>query len=262
MNDAFPPRPLASDALAELIAAVPTPGFADLLLDYLRKSAVIASYGTFYVPDLAHPVPVLTVWGGEMSGYWFNRNAQRILSNDALIQSILERIRAAGQGGLSIERWRPAPSDPLAPIYHRDAVIERVTVSSHKGRVGFQSFFLRSKTAGWLTKEEMRRLETVLPLVHELLSLRHRIIGSTALHQTTQTRVTALRERNSGSFGKLSPREAKVCDLLLQGLSVTGTALQLGVSENTVRTFRRRAYEKLGVHSATQIAALILNDKP
>ena len=40
--------------------------------------------------------------------------------------------------------------------------------------------------------------------------------------------------------------------------AVAGSALELGVSENTIRTLRRRAYRKLGLTSATQVVALVL----
>jgi DNA-binding CsgD family transcriptional regulator len=260
MDDKFPPRALPRDDLAALIASVPAPGFATRLLAHMRQAADIANFGAFHVADMSRPEPVLSFWGGEMSGYWFNRNASTILSDDRLIDSILTRIRAAKGQGLTIERWRPEPGDPLRPIYARDGVIERVTVSSWTDRVGLQTFLLRGERAGWFTDEEMERLQKVLPLVHELIGLRHRITGSMGLRPPPSGRATSLRERNAGPFGQLSRREAEICDFALQGVSVAGTALELEISENTVRTLRRRAFGKLGVNSATQVAALILGD--
>ncbi|MEP2714904.1 LuxR C-terminal-related transcriptional regulator [Pseudophaeobacter sp.] len=259
MSDIFPPRPLPRDDVTELAAAVVRPDFASQLLAYIRRAAEIANFGTFYVADMSRPAPVLSIWAGEMSGYWFNRNATVILDNEVLMQSILQRIQAAQGGGLVVERWRPKPDDPISPIYARDQVIERVTVSSCRQRVGFQSFFLRGEDSGWLTDEDMQRLQQVLPLAHELIGLRHRIAGAAAFGRAPRGRASALREQDAGPFGTLTPREAEVCDLGVQGLSVAGTALELKVSENTIRTLRRRAYGKLGVHSSTQIATLILN---
>lgn len=261
MNDIFPPRDLPRDAASELAASVTKPDFGDRLLHYIRGAANIANVGAFYVPDLSHPKPVLSIWAGEMSGYWFNRNAKAILSNKTLNTDIVRRISAAKKDGLVIERWRPEPDDPIAPIYVRDEVIERMTVASRSTHMGFLSFYLRGKGAGWLTAHEIDQLTEVLPLAHELIGLRHRIVGSEAFHYSLQSRVSALKERDVGKFGRLSRREAEVCDLLLKGVSVAGTALALGISDNSVRTLRRRAYAKLDVHSAMQIAALVLNDK-
>lgn len=261
MSDTIHLRPLPRDDLAQLVASVPKPEFTDNLLKFVRQSADIANVGAFYVADMSHPAPVLSLWAGHMSSYWFNRNARAILSNDRMMGSILKRIQAAQLDQLAIERWRPSPNDPITPIYMRDEVIERVTVSSRSGRIGMQSFYLRGKEAGWFSDAEIDRLQTTLPLVHELIGLRHRIVGSTAFQHSALTRISALRDRDTGPFGTLSPREAQVCDHVLQGVSVAGTALELGIAENTVRTLRRRAYAKLGVHSATQIAAMILNNQ-
>ncbi len=231
-----------------------------MLLRYIRDAAAIANFGAFLVPDMSRPAPVLSLWGGEMSGYWFNRNARTILADEALKQDIITRIRKAPINELAIERWRPGPTDAISPIYERDEVIERITVSSRTENAGFQSFYLRGKKSGWFSEDEVSRLIKVLPLVHELVGLRHRIVGSEAFHFAADARVTALRARDVGLFGRLSPREAEVCDLLLTGVSVSGTSVALGISDNSVRTLRKRAYAKLGVHSAMQIAALALND--
>ncbi|MFC3614469.1 LuxR C-terminal-related transcriptional regulator [Lutimaribacter marinistellae] len=260
MSDILPSEPLPRDNVAALVAALPHPGFARALLGYVRRAADIASFGAFYVADIARADPVLSVHSGEMSAYWFNRNAQRILANDLARDDIMARIHAAGPDGLAIERWHPPQDDPRAPIYARDGVIERVTVSSRSGRTGFLSFYLRGAALGWLMPEEFDRLRGVLPLAHELIGLRHRIVGSEAFRATTRERASALRARGAGLFTDLSPREAEVCDHIANGVGVSGTALALGVSENTVRTLRRRAYRKLGVHSAQQLVALAMQD--
>lgn len=262
MSDKFPLRPLPRDPLTSLVASVGAPDFAAKLLVHVRETAPVANFGAFLVPDTSRPKPVLSLWAGEMSGYWFNRNARRILADDVMTHDILRRIRATPVGGLAIERWRPSPEDPISPIYERDGVIERLTVSSRTENAGYQTFFLRGRSAGWFTEAEVTQLTKSLPLVHELVGLRHRIVGAEAFHYAADARISALRARDVGQFGRLSAREAEVCDLIVNGVSVSGSAVALGIAENSVRTLRKRAYAKLGVHSAMQIAALALNDGP
>ena len=134
-------------------------------------------------------------------------------------------------------------------------MIERVSVASRAGRGGFVSFYLRGKQTGWLTAPEMDRLRSVLPLAHELIGLRHRLVGGSG------ATATGPRDRAVEPFTSLSPREAEVCDHAIRGISVAGTALELGISENSVRTLRKRAWRKLGVGSATALAALVLSDR-
>ena len=255
MDDRFHIAPLPRDPLASLVAALPTEGFGAALLAHIRCAAEIANFGAFLVPDLADPQPVLSVWSGRMSDYWFTVNARRIASHDALRRDFVARILRAPRGGLVMDRWLPPADDPRAPIYARDEVIERVSVASRAGRGGFVSFFLRGVQSGWLTEEEMDRLRKVLPLAHELIGLRHRLIGAAG------ATASGLRARAVEPFTTLSAREAEVCDHAVRGVSVAGTALALGVSENSVRTLRKRAWRKLGVGSATQLAALVLSDR-
>ncbi|MEY8838417.1 helix-turn-helix transcriptional regulator, partial [Cribrihabitans sp. XS_ASV171] len=121
-------------------------------------------------------------------------------------------------------------------------------------------FYLRGAASGWIAPEEFARLRGVLPLAHELIGLRHRIVGSEAFHYTARSSASGLRERGAGLFADLSAREAEVCDHVVRGVGVSGTALAMGISENTVRTLRRRAYRKLAIHSAAQLVALAMQD--
>jgi DNA-binding CsgD family transcriptional regulator len=55
----------------------------------------------------------------------------------------------------------------------------------------------------------------------------------------------------------LSPREVDVCDGILRGVTSEGMALTLNVSINTVRTYRKRAYARLGISSQNELMRLI-----
>ncbi|MEI6645901.1 MAG: response regulator transcription factor [bacterium] len=59
-----------------------------------------------------------------------------------------------------------------------------------------------------------------------------------------------------GEVEKLSEREKKVLDLLAKGFLLKEIAEQMGLSYDTVRTYVRRIYEKLHVHSRAQAVAL------
>ena len=53
----------------------------------------------------------------------------------------------------------------------------------------------------------------------------------------------------------LSPRETEVAKARLRGETVEGAAYILSVSANTVRTYIKRIYRKLGVDSVVGLAA-------
>lgn len=246
--------------MAALIAAVPREDFGKTVLDYISQSARIENFGAFYISDLARPKPVLSVWSGRISDYWFQRNAKDILNDPDFLGPLVRKMQSAPLDGVVIERWHPGAADPRRSIFERSNILERIGVYSRSGTSGFQSFYLRGIEDGWISDTDLQRLQECLPIVHGLIGLRHRIVGSENFQFTVGTSASSLRERDVAGFGKLSQREAETCDAAIRGMTVAGTAIELSVSETTVRTLRKRAYRKLGVRSANALVALIVND--
>lgn len=60
----------------------------------------------------------------------------------------------------------------------------------------------------------------------------------------------------------LTAREREVLARLARGLSVTETAAELDISENTVKTHVKRIYGKLGVHSKQEVIDLVQAESP
>ena len=55
----------------------------------------------------------------------------------------------------------------------------------------------------------------------------------------------------------LSGREIEVCARALLGMTVEGTALDLGIASTSVATYRKRAYQKLHITSQNELYALL-----
>ena len=56
----------------------------------------------------------------------------------------------------------------------------------------------------------------------------------------------------------LTERELDVCARLLQGMTQEGIACDLGLSLPTVKTYRNRAFSRLGIHFRNELFALAL----
>ena len=67
------------------------------------------------------------------------------------------------------------------------------------------------------------------------------------------------RFRSANPFDKLSPRELKVCDLVIEGSQAPEIAQQLAVSAKTVNTYRYRIFEKFGIDSDVEFTHLAYN---
>jgi len=103
-NQTFLTKPNLS-GVAGLIAAVPKAGFGKAVLDYICLSGSIENFGAYYFSDLTRPKPVLSVWSGRISDYWFQRNAKAILDDPDIRNALVQTMRAAPDDGVSIERW-------------------------------------------------------------------------------------------------------------------------------------------------------------
>lgn len=56
----------------------------------------------------------------------------------------------------------------------------------------------------------------------------------------------------------LTPRELDVCARLLQGMTHEGIACDLSLSLPTVKTYRNRAFARLGIHFRSELFALAM----
>ena len=60
-------------------------------------------------------------------------------------------------------------------------------------------------------------------------------------------------ERFLEGYAKLSAKELEVCKALASGLSTRQCAEQIGCAPSTIDTYRKRLYEKTGIHKARQL---------
>ncbi|WP_417601500.1 helix-turn-helix transcriptional regulator [Pararhodobacter oceanensis] len=253
---------MATNAVASLITQTASANFGSAALHFLSSVARFENFGAYYIPDLARPKPTLSFWSGRISDYWFQHDADLILATREAQLVILRQVNEAPDRGVNIERWHPEAGDARNDIYLRNGIVERVALSSREGRSGLRSFFLRSIKDGWLSDAEFTGICEILPIVHGLIGLRQKVVGAERHQMRFDGEVTRLRNFNVPAFADLSRREAAVCDSLIEGKSVAATALDLSVSEATVKTLRARAYRKLNVTSATELMALFIRSQP
>ncbi len=79
-------------------------------------------------------------------------------------------------------------------------------------------------------------------------------------HLELRSPVASPRERLRGHCGALTERELDVLQRLLDGLTYDGIAADLGLSVASVKTYRARAFERLGIHFRSQLFALLRDD--
>jgi DNA-binding NarL/FixJ family response regulator len=73
------------------------------------------------------------------------------------------------------------------------------------------------------------------------------------------SKVPSLRVLNSRGRQILTPREEQVVALVAEGLSNRGTALELSLSEHTVKKYLFRIFDKLGISSRVELVLYAVN---
>ncbi|NBV63150.1 MAG: LuxR family transcriptional regulator [Planctomycetes bacterium] len=92
----------------------------------------------------------------------------------------------------------------------------------------------------------------------------HEEFSSLARIQAECVANTPYEERHvaAAAFGRLTPRERQVFDLLLTGRSLAQIGKALGISRATVATLARHCYRKFRVRGRQQLAAATLGMSP
>lgn len=97
--------------------------------------------------------------------------------------------------------------------------------------------------------QELARLEQHVAVISALL-LRHFKL------ETQETSSTHLRA------AALSEREARICELILQGHTTKTMARVLNLAESSITTYRKRAYQKLRISRKSELLSLLRPSLP
>lgn len=147
------------------------------------------------------------------------------------------------------------PAQHRTRVYEAHGMAERVSVVQHRDDAIFAINFYRHEHQRPFSDGQLSDFESLAPV---LLSL--------AQKQIELTRPRLTRKNNSEWTQQLrqfepalSARELQVCARLLTGMTQEGIALDLGLGLPTVKTYRNRAFARLGIHFKSELFALFAN---
>lgn len=163
-------------------------------------------------------------------------------------QAVMLRLRAS-------EFTNP---DHREAIYRRHGVVERLSVVQAQGDGSLLAVNLyHHEHQGGFADGELANFEQIS--LGLLAAVRRHIALTDApnapLVDTRRPDAAALRSSLQRQYPAMPPRELDVCTRLLQGLSYDGIAADLGLSVATVKTYRRRAFERMGLHFKSELFA-------
>ena len=117
--------------------------------------------------------------------------------------------------------------------------------------------FYRSRRDGTFCEDDLRKLTVCSPLIGAIAEKHFSLTSPSAC--SVDTIIDVLRSADAASC--LSPRELQTCARIAIGQPISHIAQDLGISKNSVVTFRRRAFAKLGLGTHRELFLLLLNRK-
>lgn len=237
-------------SLAGVIGAVGTPSFANTALACMNGALDAASWSVYRVWKDRAPVLHLSA-------------AHRVHDSTrdcfaAYHDGLYRRDRtfdAARRGRLMLRlsaRDFPNP-DHREAIYRRHGVSERLSIAEPQadGSVLAVNLYHHDHQGAFADGE----LESFDQFAVGLLATVRRHIELTEPAAPPRPDAQSLRAALARRHADMPPRELDVCARLLQGLSYDGIASDLGLSVATVKTYRRRAFERMGLHFKSELFA-------
>jgi DNA-binding CsgD family transcriptional regulator len=242
-------------ALAPLVAAIGTPGFAQAALHGLNAGPLRAASWSVYQVCCQQPPQLhlsASVGVADTTRDCFSVYRQGLYRLDRSFDAV-----RSGHAAVLRMHADEAPSAlHRDAIYRRHGMVERLSVV-HCGDDGalLAVNLYHHARQGRFDAAELAGFADLAPL---LLAAVQRHLALMASAPPAAQPGAGLRDALLAHCPALTERELDVCERLLRGWSYDGIAADLGLAVSTVKTYRARAFDRLGLHFKSELFAVIL----
>ena len=249
------PSNTSVQVLQSLIGWVGEPEFESALLAHLHPVVPAASYSIYQTGPGCDPQLF-------MSASWGIPDTTRSCWNAYLTGPHLDdrTLTAPRQHqGQTLLCHITAPEVPVqhrARVYEAHGMAERVSVVQEKNDTVFAINFYRHTHQSPFSDAQLADFEAVAPALLSLAQKQIQLCPPMNMQAAPLQKVAHWSQRLTALHPGLTPRELAVCARLLMGMTQDGIARDLGLSLPTVKTYRNRAFSRLGIHFKNQLFAL------
>jgi DNA-binding CsgD family transcriptional regulator len=247
------PAPTATHGLAAAVSSLGEPGFGATLLSSLRELLPLGSVSVyrigahptiFFSASLGVPDTTRDCWRAYLSGPIAGDRTLRAQPPSAEYDAG-EALRLCHITACEV------PPEHRAKVYEAHGVAERVSVVQDEAdRSVFALNFYRHLHQRALSDAQLAEFGRLGGLLMALARKHIALAGPVSMPGMGQ-RLLALQP-------ELSAREIDVCARILQGMTQEGIAADLGIGLPTVKTYRNRAFTRMGIHFRSELFALML----
>ncbi|MBD8561799.1 hypothetical protein IFT91_24365 [Pseudomonas fluorescens] len=147
---------------------------------------------------------------------------------------------------------RQIDSSTLKREFYRPASIcDKLAIIARKGSSIFVVSLLNTFANGRFDDAAVERITEQADVLIGLLAKHSELTGNTVIENmlanVSSIEARLLRAEEADPIWRLTPRERQVCARILFGLTAAGIAIDLGINEYSVDTYRKRSYLRLGL---------------
>lgn len=209
----------------------------------------------YFIEGTAGAEPLIAETEAEKPLVTGSTYISQFLPSDPL-QAAIDMVRDPG----AVVRLRVSPRDIVVPRYRamleRAGVIERVSFVQNHDKAWRCMTVVRRAPSGLFSDHDLDWLGSFFRLATPLIDRHRMLVGEVV--ENRADRIAELERRFARGFPDLTARERQICARAAIGVSIEGAALDLGIGASSVLTYRKRAYRRLGVTSAFELARLVM----
>lgn len=244
-----PTHPSAGDVTSAVLA-IGHPDFPNILIDTLRRQAGVGHCMVFALRRAGAATCLLDAGnipiGGDLGAAYAGQFHQSDPNRDALFE---------GEGSAPIMLPAFAPrmyGARYRKIFFRDSgIVDKCATAIWTGDTCFYVNFYRIAAQGRFSDAQHHRLVAIAPAIAASVA-RH--FQEKATPEQSLPKLFATRAPLAG----LTRREQEVCRHILAGFSSEAISQGLGISLHSTLTYRKRAYQRLGISSQSELFAIVL----
>ena len=237
----------ATLAIAGLIGSIGNPGFGQRCIEQLDRLLPLGWWTAFRIFDDAPPHLLV---GGHLHANdcmadAFDAYRGGLYRCDRIFSQVRDRVRN-GSAVMTYLRASEMQRTHRQRIYAPHGLSERLSLLRIDEAGGMLSVNLyRHVDQPFIDDDERDLLQQIGPLLLACVSRHLALVPS----------------GNAKSVLEALPRrEREVCERLLRGWTHDGIAADLKIAPTTIKTYRDRAFDRLGIHHRNELFALAMND--
>lgn len=138
-------------------------------------------------------------------------------------------------------------------VHRRNHVRDVIVICGARRKVKFGVVITRSVASEPFSDGDVRRVAAISRRLTSSMSKHIQVLDGMKLPLEGLRSLEDIENVLLHSDVKLPRREREVCSYILYGVSIAGIALSLGIAEESVVTYRKRSYQRLGIGSRHEL---------